>query len=99
MFVTSTMTRLFHRAHTIIFFFLKDTPTPEIYPLPHHAALPIPENRPADHAAGGGQARAQRKDGLRQYRHVDAHALGHLAVVDGGADARPGPRLVERQPQ
>src|SRR3712207_8438395 len=25
----------------LIFFFFKNTPTPEFYPLPHHAALPI----------------------------------------------------------
>src|SRR2546430_9594103 len=25
-----------------IFFFFNDTPPPEIYPLPHHAALPFP---------------------------------------------------------
>src|ERR1035438_1500396 len=48
-------------------FFLKDTATPEIYPLPLHDALPIPQRgQPGDDLADGIRTRAARIEHLPQ---------------------------------
>src|SRR3712207_8175294 len=53
----------------VLVFFFKDTATPEIYPLPPHAALPIGAHRAAPHGADRhrGQA-AQGQPRRRRWR-------------------------------
>ena len=57
------------------------------------------EESARDDPAQRGQAGAQREDAEGHRGHVDAHAAGHLRVVDGGAHHGPDARALEKQPQ
>src|SRR5256886_7318244 len=73
----------------ILFFFFNDTPTPEIYPLPLHDALPIflvPLRLPQRLAAGPpgvpGEALHQRGPAVQRVRCGPAQAVRRMSMRD-----------------
>src|SRR2546430_6740370 len=82
------------RARITFFFFLKNPAPPEIYPLPLHAALPIPVVKAETHAGGrdkaGGVKRARSAD---EAADLASHILGMKLVTP---QTGPAGRIVKR---
>src|SRR5256886_15751946 len=63
----------------ILFFFFNDTPTPEIYPLPLHDALPISaEQSPAAPPGTGDPMRHEGSPAMTRARRKSRRALNEL---------------------